>query len=122
MIDDEAKALALMERMKAAAPIRARPTEQVAALLRRQGVSLGADPQVEIRDLFYAGDEGGITCNVTPEGSREVVFCSLTHLRVHPKHPLAGDIRAYQEKRRRGIAQQDGGLGYIEITRKRRGR
>jgi hypothetical protein len=27
------------------------------------------------------------------------IICSLTHLRVHPKHPLAGEIRAYQETR-----------------------
>ena len=39
-------------------------------------------------------------CDVTPGGmSKEAVVCSLTHLRVHPKHPLAGEIRAYQEDR-----------------------
>ena len=46
MIDDVAEAHALVEKMKAAVPIPARPTGQMAALLRQKGVSLGADPKL----------------------------------------------------------------------------
>jgi hypothetical protein len=122
MIDDVVKAHALVERMKAAVPIPARPTGQLTALLRQKGTSLGADPKLQIKDVVYAGDEGGIMCDVTPELSKEVIVCSLTHLRVHPKHPLAGEIRAYQETRARRLARQGSGPGISTITRKRQDR
>jgi hypothetical protein len=117
MIDDPVKANALVQKMQASVPIPARPTGQITAYLRQRGVPLGADAKVQIKDVLYAGDEGGIMCDATPEGSPEVVVCSLTHLRIHPKHPLAGEVRAYQETRRQGIARTDGGLGVTTITR-----
>ena len=97
MIDDVVKATALADKMNASVPIPARPTRQVVDLLRSKGVSLGREPTLEIKKVYYMGDEGGICCDVTPAGSREAVVCSVTHLRVHPKHPLAGEIRAYQQ-------------------------
>jgi hypothetical protein len=109
MIDDYAQVMELVERMRAALPIPARPTRQVADLLRSKGVSFGADARLEIKEVFYHGDEGGITCDVTPAGSQEVVLCSVAHLRIHPKHPLAADIRAYQETRSRRLAGQGRG-------------
>jgi hypothetical protein len=111
MIDDYAQATALVNKMNANAPIPARPTRQLVDLLRSKGVSLGADPKLEIKKVLYMGDEGGISCDVTPSGSREAVVCSVTHLRVHPKHPLAGEIRAYQETRIRRLARGGGGPG-----------
>jgi hypothetical protein len=106
MIDDYAKAMELVERMQAALPIPARPTRQMVDLLRSKGAALGADPKLEIKSVLYAGDEGGITCDVTPDGSKEVVLCSVTHLRIHPKHPLAAEIRAYQETRSQRLARR----------------
>ena len=112
MIDNYAQAMRLVERMKAGLPIPARPTRQVADLLRGKGASLGADPKLEIKEVFYAGDEGGIMCDVTPTSmSKEAVICSLTHLRIHPKHPLAAEIRAYQATRTRRLAFSGGGAG-----------
>ena len=106
VIDNYAEAIALVERIKAAVPIPARPTRQLVNLLRNKGVSLGADPKLEIKDVYYGGDEGGIMCDVTPGGvAKEAVVCSLTHLRVHPKHPLAGEIRTYQDTRTRRLAR-----------------
>ncbi len=105
MIDDYAEAMALVERMKANLPIPARPTAQLATLLKKEKILLGTDPHLEIKGVFYAGDEGGITCDVTPTGSKEAVVCSVTHLRIHPKHPLARVIRAYQETRTRKLAR-----------------
>ena len=113
MIDDYAKATELVERMKAALPIPARPTQQLTELLRTKGVSLGADPKLQITDVLYAGDEGGITCDVTPAGSKEVVLCSVTHLRIHPKHPLAAEIRAYQDTRSQRLAGWGGRPGIM---------
>jgi hypothetical protein len=118
MIDNYAQAMALVERMTASVPIPARPTRQLVDLLRSKGASLGADPRLEIKKVFYGGDEGGIMCDVTPESmSGEVVVCSLTHLRVHPKHPLAGEIRAYQETRTRRLARAGGRAGITTFER-----
>jgi hypothetical protein len=118
MIDDYAKATALVERMKASLPIPARPTRQLVELLHSKGLSLGADPRLEIKDVYYAGDMGGISCDVTPPGSKEVVVCSVTHLRIHPRHPLAAEIRAYQETRVRRLAGWGSGPGIMTLGRK----
>ena len=112
MIDNYDEAIALVERMKAAVPIPARPTRQLVDLLRGKHVPLGADPKLEIKAVYYGGDEGGIMCDVTPRGEvKEAVVCSLTHLRVHPRHPLAGEIRSYQETRTRHLARSGGESG-----------
>lgn len=118
MIDNYIQAMALVERMNASVPIPARPTRQLIDLLRSQGAPLGADPKLEIKKVLYGGDEGGIMCDVTPDSmSKEAVVCSLTHLRVHPKHPLAGEIRAYQETRTRRLARSGGGAGITTFER-----
>ena len=69
MIDDTAQASALVDKMNASVPIPARPTRQVVDTLRQKGVSLGRDPKLEIKKVFYLGDEGGITCDITPPGA-----------------------------------------------------
>jgi hypothetical protein len=117
MIDDYDQAMELVERMQAALPIPARPTRQVVDLLRGKGVSLGADPRLEIKKVFYHGDEGGIACDVTPAGSQDAIVCSVTHLRIHPKHPLAAEIRAYQETRSRRLGRQGGGPSILTVER-----
>ena len=118
MIDNYVQAMTLVERMTASVPILARPTRQVVDLLASKGVSLGAAPKLEIKKVFYGGDEGGIMCDVTPDSmSKEAIVCSLTHLRVHPKHPLAGEIRVYQEARTRRLARSGGGAGITTFER-----
>ncbi len=120
MIDDYAQAIALVERMMASVPISARPTRPMVDLLTGKGVLLGADAKLEIKKVFYGSDEGGIMCDVTPDSMiKEAVVCSLTHLRVHPKHPLAGEIRAYQETRTRRLARSGGRAGVATFERDR---
>jgi hypothetical protein len=61
-----------------------------------------------IQRVFYSGDEGGILCDVTPtKDAKSALVISITHLRVAPNHPLARDIRAYQQQRIRRIAQSN---------------
>ena len=108
MIDDIAQATALVDKMNGSVPIPARPSRQLIGLLRSKGVLLGREPKLEVKKVYYMGDEGGICCDVTPTGSKEAVVCSVTHLRIHPKHPLAGEIRAYQETRTRRLARSGG--------------
>jgi hypothetical protein len=118
MIDNPSKALELVERMKAALPIPARPAGQLVQLLAGKGVSLGANPRLEIKNVFYAGDEGGISCDITPDGSPDAVVCSVTHLRIHPRHPLAPEIQAYQETRSRKLARRGRGPTILTYDRK----
>jgi hypothetical protein len=60
---------------------------------------------LQIKKVFYAGDEGGIVRDVTlsPE-SKEAILVSITHLRIDPQHPLAPEIRAYQTERVKRMA------------------
>ena len=109
VIDDYAKAMELVRKMEAHLPIPARPTGAYRRAMREQGIKVAPDQELQIQDVFYFGDEGGISCNVTPsKDAKEVVIVSLTHLRVPRQHPLAQEIRAYQRERTRRLAQSGG--------------
>jgi hypothetical protein len=109
MIDDCAKAMELVRKMEAHLPIPARPTGAFIRAMRERGVKVARDQGLQIKRVFYLGDEGGIACDATPSrDAREAVVASLTHLRVRRQHPLAQEIRTYQRERARRIAQSGG--------------
>jgi len=125
MIDDYAKAMALMHKMEAQLPIPARPTGACVRALQEQGVETCRDQVLQIRRVFYFGDEGGISCDVTPSRDAEqALVVSITHLRIDPRHPLWSEIRAYQRQRSIGIAQPRtwgrAGRSAVRSRRKRR--
>ena len=100
MIDDYREAIALMKRMEESLPIPARPIGALVRTLRQGGVRLDRDRELEIKHVLYMGNEGGISCDVTPPGMEKTpIICSLTHLRISPRHPLAEEIRVYQRER-----------------------
>jgi hypothetical protein len=100
MIDDYEQAMVLIERMEKRLPIPAHPISALVRTLRQGGVKLDRDRELQIRRVFYGGDEGGILCDVTPPDLEKTpIICSLTHLRVSAKHALAQEIRAYQRER-----------------------
>ena len=106
MIDDYAKAMELMRQMEAQLPIPARPTGVYVRALRKQGVKVTRDQELQIKRVFYLGDEGGIACDVPPSrDTKQAIVVSITHLRVDPRHPLAHEIRTYQRERTRRLAQ-----------------
>jgi len=127
MIDDYDKAMELLHLMETHLPIPVRPTSALARSMKDKGIHMAHNEKLAIKRVFYMGDEGGIMCDVTPKGAeaeKEAVVCSLTHLRVDSRHPLAGEIHAYQEERTRKLAQQGGLRAPISFTvepRKRRG-
>jgi hypothetical protein len=109
MIDNYAQAMDLMHKMEEQLPILVRLDSPVARMLQRKGLIIHRNQELEIRRVFYLGDEGGIMCDVTPaKDVREAVVVSLTHLLVPAQHPLAQEIRAYQRERTRRIAQSGG--------------
>ncbi len=106
MIDDPTTVARLMDQMLAALPIPAYPTKELVHTLRQHGAKLSAERVLFIQRVFYHGDEGGITCEVTPtHAAKEAVVVSLTHLRLPPDQPLARDVRAYQRERVKRILE-----------------
>ncbi len=96
-----------MQQMEAALPIPAEATSQLRRALRAQGAFLRVR-DVTIKRVFYASDEGGIMCDITPsQETKEAFIVSLTQLRIPFHHPLAKDIRAYQRVRKTRLAEQD---------------
>ena len=117
MIDDYAKAKELMRKMEAQLPIPARPTGAFVRAMRERGVKLPRDQELQIKRVFYAGDEGGICCDVTlTEDAKEAIIVSITHLRVPPRHPLAKEIREYQRERTRRLSQSRGSSQPSQFT------
>jgi hypothetical protein len=110
MIDDYAKAQALVRKMEAHLPIPARAGSELARLARQKNLPIARNRELSIKRVFCAGDEGGILCDVTPEGEvADAVVCSLTHLEISPGHPLAEEIQAYQRTRTLRLAQANQG-------------
>jgi hypothetical protein len=124
MIDDYDEAMDLMEKMQAQLPIPARPTSAFVRAMRQHGVTIAHNQELSIKNVFYMGDPGGISCEVTPPGMEKMpIVTSITHIRIQPGHPLAAEIRAYQTKRSRRLAQTGEGKPtsfVIEPRRKRR--
>jgi hypothetical protein len=104
MIDHPGTVAPLLEQMQDQLPIPAFPTKEIVRVLRRGGVKASTDRALSIERVFYAGDEGGIVCDVTPSRAKEVFIVSLTHLRIAPRHPLFPAIVAYQRERVRRLA------------------
>ena len=109
MIDDYEKTMKLVRKMEAQLPIPARPTAAFFHSMHKQGIRITRDQQLQIKRLIYAGDEGGIMCDVTlSKDAQTALLVSVTHLRIDPRHPLAREIRAYQKERTKRLAQSGG--------------
>ncbi len=105
MIDNPTTVAWLIEQMQGHLPIPAFPTKDIVRILRRRGVRVSLEGALSVKHVFYAGDEAGIVCDVTPRrDAKEVLVVSLTHLRIAPDHPLCAPILAYQRERVRRIA------------------
>jgi hypothetical protein len=105
MIDNPARVGRLMEQLHSCLPIPAFPTQEIVQTLRRGGVKARLDRALAVKHVIYAGDEGGIVCDVTPgRDAKQVFLVSITHLRIAADHPLFGPILAYQLERVRRIA------------------
>jgi hypothetical protein len=107
MIDDYQETMELLAKMRSHLPIPAYPSKQLVSALREQKRKIKTSTRLEIVDLHYLGDAGGITCVLElPSRAEAGYVVSLTHLRILPPHPLAKDIRRYQLHRIRNLAQQ----------------
>lgn len=106
-IDDSIQVDALLEKMKKHFPIPAEIQRGPANYLRSQGLVISPHRNVQIQSVFYAGDDGGIMCTISPKDSTKPVVISLTHLKIPYQHPLEKEIRTYQKTRSQKLQKSD---------------
>lgn len=99
MLDRLEKTTALLDAMEQALPFKVRLTPELINNFAKQERPLDVQPVETVTDIFYAGDEGGIMCSITPSNAKSVVVVSLTHLSVPRNLPFAAAAHAYQKQR-----------------------
>jgi hypothetical protein len=119
-VDIVKNAQKLVEKMQASLPITVRASKELLKMLRKQGFPISDRQTLSIKSVFYGGDEMGIACDITPPGKhKQAVLCSLTQLEIVGVSPLADELRVYQERRKRKLAQlPDSAPGSFTINRK----
>ena len=101
MIDDIEKAEALMQGMRSALPMRAGVGTEVFQALRQESSEATISHQCDVIDVRYAGDEGGILCDLDfgVHESKTVHIVSITHLAFDRRNPLWREIERYKKRR-----------------------
>ncbi len=99
LIDNRKQVEELLQAMKEHLPMPALATDGLVRSMKRNLPELKRNRQLVIKSVLYSGDEGGIMCDITPDGSKSAVLCSLTHIEIPADHPLAAKIQAYQQTR-----------------------
>ena len=107
MLDKWEKTLDLIAALKAAAPFEVELTPELIAHLRAGRVALDLAPWQMVRDVSYAGDEGGILCAIEPEQDGPRVLVSLTHLRLRRSLPFAAAALDYHKHRVKKLKKQN---------------
>jgi len=109
MIDNRKQVEELLREMKVQLPIPALATDGLVHSMKRQLPELKRQRQLSIKSVLYMGDEGGIMCDITPDGAKSAVLCSLTHVEIPSDHPSAAKIQAYQQTRAQKLAMLGAG-------------
>ena len=110
MIDNQDQTERLLRKLTEVLPLSALATPALMANLRGRSSAAKITLNCKVIKVFYLGDEGGITCQVTfdEEGKEEVFLVSITHLAFDRRLAIAREIVAYQKHRikriRRGSA------------------
>ncbi len=107
MLDKWEKTRDLIASLKAAAPFEVELTPPLIAKLRAEAPTPDLQPRQLVRDVSYAGDEGGIICHIEPEDDGRVLLVSLTHLRLRRSLPFAAAVFDYQKHRTKKLKKQN---------------
>ena len=83
----------LIQSMKNALPLYAAPSKYLLKQFREMRVS----DKLEVTDVHYLGNEGGISCAI--KRGNEVMIISITHLKFPIEHPLTKEIDDYKRNR-----------------------
>jgi hypothetical protein len=106
MLDQQEKTLDLIAALKAAVPFEVELTPPLLARLRAENVSSEIAPRQLVREVSYAGDEGGILCHIEPEGTQKRVIVSLTHVQIRRTLPFSAAALDYQKHRVKKLKRQ----------------
>jgi hypothetical protein len=120
-IDDYADAIALQKKLDASRPFKVRPGKPLLQMMRDRGKPMDAGQDYVVEKVLYSGDEGGITCMLKGKATdKEIVGASLTHLVMDPEHPLAGEVKVYQQQRthRLRLADRRGFAALVEKNKR----
>ncbi len=90
MIDDYARAMDLLHKMEDQLPIPVRLGNPVKRTLQEKGLAVTRDHKIQIKRVFYFGDEGGIMCDVTPAQRCQRSSGRFPHSPIGPGTPSAG--------------------------------
>jgi hypothetical protein len=95
-------------------PIRVFPAKELLPILRKQysRMEISLSTEMEIHAIFDSGNSGGVVCEISPPGldkkkRKEVLICSLTHLRIKKGEPHYAEIVRYQLKRVKKLRRQN---------------
>lgn len=96
----------------------ARPSPALMASLRAQRLRADVSSDCQITKVTYAGDEGGIMCQLNFGGdySSEAILVSITYLVFDRRRPIAREIAAYHKHRRKRIRRENA-LGALAAYR-----
>jgi hypothetical protein len=107
VLDDPKKTDQLIAELKAAVPFTVELTPRLLTHLRAEHADIADASEHLVRDLSYAGDEGGIVCHLAATEAGAALVVSLTHLLVPRSLPFAADVRQYQKHRVKKLKKQD---------------
>jgi hypothetical protein len=99
MIDHPETTRRALDALEACLPFEARLAPRVIQALRAQDPSRDLPARYVVRDLSYAGDEGGIMCHLDGGEGKPAIVTSLTQLLVPPSVPAAAAAARYQKHR-----------------------
>ena len=108
MLDDPKKTAQLIAELKAAMPFKVNLTPWLISHLRAENVDIAGATEHVVRDLSYAGEEGGIVCHLAPEGAGAALVVSLTHVVAPRSLPFADAVRQYQKHRVKKLKKEGG--------------
>lgn len=121
MIDDFAKTMKLLEKIKTQLPIPAYAGKPFIQVMRERGIKIKPRQNLQIIDVLYLGDDGGIACAIKGTGQEEIaIVISITHIRIKDSHPLAIEIRAYQIERSKKLARMNSTIPTSYIIKPKR--
>jgi hypothetical protein len=105
MIDQPDRVERLLGGLRAALPLPARMTPELVATLAKDHT--GITPVCAIVSVNYAGDEGGVVCQLDCSTEHNTaIYASITHLRFDPRLPMARYIAVYQKHRVKALRRQ----------------
>ena len=99
MIDDQDKTQRLLAVLKRHVPFEVRLGPELVRHLTSQSPPIALPARPTVRELHYAGDEGGIVCALDLADGKNMLSVSLTHVIVPPPHPAAAEAARYQKHR-----------------------